>query len=66
MLLSYVLLLFYSGASSAYELYMGLACLDHDCMSQLLVNVDDASMTEHFMSQHHDTIYRIGVFWKLR
>ena len=65
MLLSYVLLLCYSGVSSAYEFYMGIACSKNDCMAEQLVN-NDASKYEEFTSEYPDVIVTIGIFWKLR
>ena len=39
MLVTYILLVIFSGLSVGYEFYMGFACVEHDCMEKLLVNV---------------------------
>ena len=40
MLVTYILLLIFSGISAYYEFFMGFGCLEHDCMSELLINLN--------------------------
>ena len=67
MLVSYILLIVFSGLSLGYEFFMGFACGSHDCMHELLTGVDwDSQQRHYYIDAHKSNIMKIGIFWKAR
>jgi len=60
MTMAYLLLLLNSVCGIVYELFMGIHCGDHDCLSLFLVQHDSS---EHITNS---TIKAIVIFWAVR
>ena len=51
MLVSYILLVLFSAISFIYELYMVMACGEHDCIFNMLVDTSPQYVS-HFNEMH--------------
>ena len=67
MVVAYIILVSFSLFGSIYELFMGLHCGTHDCITYVLLN-KDISKTDRqdFRKIHKPNITAIGVSWKIR
>lgn len=68
MVVAYFILVSFSTFGSLYELFMGVHCGTHDCITYVLVNNNDLSKSDrqHYYQIHKPNITAIGVAWKIR
>lgn len=63
---AYSILIIYSIVSIVYELFMSIACGDHDCLSAVKTIDDNEADGENFRKTHSLTLIVIGRFWRIR
>ena len=63
---AYSVLIIYSIISIAYELFMSIACGDHDCLSAIYTIDESESDNEEYRTTHWEAIVAIGRFWRIR
>ena len=63
---AYSVLIIYSIVSIVYELFMSIACGDHDCLSAVYTIDDSEDADEQFRKTHSTTLIFIGRFWRIR
>lgn len=61
MLVTYILLILFSGFQVFYEFYMGFVCNEHDCLYDVLLYQADDSST-----MYKDQVMTLYVFWRVK
>ena len=59
MLVSYILLILFSGFQVFYEFYMGFVCEEHDCLYDVLLYQAE-------IDSYKDQVMTLYVFWRVK